>query len=127
MASDTLGQTLSSFNWTYVVNGITDQDSIGEYIFNAGGNQQITLIAGNNFACYDTLTYNLTLNLSPTANFSVNNACEDSNIAFNNQSLDNDGAGFAANYWDFNDGNLDSNSQVSHAYDTEGKIGRAHV
>ena len=73
--------TISSWNWDFDDNGTSIvQDPIHTYA--SDGNYQASLIVGSSNGCFDTISYSVTVNPVPIANFSPTVACENTPIDF---------------------------------------------
>lgn len=107
-----LKANLNNLNWNGTLN------------FNAGGNQTITAtafytdpISSDNTCVFADVSININ---SPTANFSLNNVCQDESITFTDSSTPF-GTNTLTNWnWDFGDGNTSTATSPSHTYNTPG-------
>lgn len=114
--------TIASYSWDFdgngtyeVVNGAADQSNV----YGNPGNTSINMIVTTNQGCTDTVTFNLTVNPKPVADFSTNLFCQLTPSVFMSTSTVSSGS--VSSYdWDFGDGGGSIQSNTSHFYQTGG-------
>ncbi len=110
--------TSVSYLWD-LGNGFTSADSSITYLFPQPGTYDITLTSTSDAGCSDTQLHRLSVYPNPEVLFAANEACENANLAFLNQSGIQTGS-IQSYQWDFGDGSSGSNRNPIHNYSTAG-------
>lgn len=116
--STTASGTLNSWNWDFGDAG-TSITANPLHTYPGSGNYNATLIVGNTHGCTDTVTYAVTVNPVPIADFTPTVACENTPITFNDQSFISSGSVVSWLY-DFGGGVTSSNQNPTHVFTTSG-------
>ncbi len=96
-----------------IQNGISN---LADHNFQGPGTYNITLIVVSDNGCYDTTTTSITLHPIPTADFSFENECITSPVAFVNETSSNGGNPSFTYNWNLGDGNASTQTNPLHSY-----------
>lgn len=120
--SSTPNGNITNFFWDIQNDGITDYTSENvNHIYNQPGIYTIQQIVENQNGCRDTTTNDITIYALPTADFTVNSVCEDSNTDFVNTSTITPVANDVINgfEWDFGNNTTSNQENPSIVYGSE--------
>lgn len=96
------GSAISAWDWDFGDNTGTSTDEDPTYTYLNQGSYSVTLEVTALNGCTDDTTQNLTVHVPPTADFSFNDACEETEISFTDAS--SSGSNVIVDYlWDFGD------------------------
>ncbi len=107
-----------TYAWDFGDGGTSDQPT-PVYIFRRAGTFKVRLIAKSNKNCADTLTREVVIFAIPKADFSVKNACVESEISLSNNSSIAFGE-IRSFEWDFGDGTTSIEKNPTKKYAKEG-------
>ena len=109
---------IDSLAWEFGDNAIAD-DSLESHSYAAAGDYNVQLYARSDEGCVDSINKTISIHSVPEANYTANNACENTNIAFlNNSSLS---TGNIISYlWNFGNNNTAVTLNTNHIYTVEG-------
>lgn len=116
--TDQSGALSTTYQWDFGDNK-TSTNANPAHAYLQGGTYTVTLTATNAYGCTETHTQTITIPNSPTANFTVQNACPNQPVQFtfvpdaNNTPIQT----FA---WDFGDGNTSTDPNTTHTYTNAG-------
>lgn len=99
-----LGGTITDWSWSFgdpPTNG-TSTDENPVYTYGTDGSFSVMLTVSTANGCSSDTTQDILVNVPPTANFTYNDGCEDTQIAFTNTSV-NGGGTITTYQWDFGD------------------------
>lgn len=116
MQNTSTDTTVSVYNWT-LGNGTSSVATSPIAVYPDSGIYTVTLIVTNEGLCSDTISQQITVHLTPTANASTLDTlgCSPYNVTFNNTSV------YATNYeWHFGDGQISTNASPTHTYTAGG-------
>lgn len=110
--------TIATWNWQFGDAG-TSIAANPLHSYPASGNYTAQLIATGSNGCSDTVSYPITVNPVPIANFSPTVACENTPILFNDLSFISSGS---INQWlyDFGNGNTQTVENPTHVFTSSG-------
>jgi len=112
-ASTISSGSIASWFWTFG-NGDSSAVPSPTYAFPDGGNFDITLLVTSDSGCTDDSTYNLTINPSPDAGFSIDNTCVSQSVIFTDQTVSQ--SPVTSYSWNFGDLNTSNVASPTHAY-----------
>jgi gliding motility-associated-like protein len=119
-SSAVLGDVLTTFVWDFG-NGVYSGEQSPTHFFAGDGAFNVELIVGTSGGCFDTIVQPVDVNLTPTLNFSVSDACLGNSSLFDNLSTPNDGT--VLYNWTLGDGNLSDDFLPLHTYALLGTYG----
>lgn len=105
-----------SYDWNFG-DGIITQVEEPTKTYTSFGTYTILLKAESDFACFDTLSKEITIADIPSASFDVNDTCALNSVTFDNTSQVSDGASLSY-IWDFGDGTTSTDSIPVKSYTT---------
>jgi len=116
--NSTLQSGSMSFLWMFG-DGATSTLTNPTHTYTSFGTYTVQLFATSNFGYVDSFDMQVTVFQLPTADFTISNACEGSDLSFSNNSFLPSGTPSFA--WDFGDGTTGPNAQnTSHMYAVPG-------
>lgn len=104
-----------SWQWFFGELGATSTLENPIYTYSTNGTFSPQLVVFNQYGCSDTISYSVTVNPNPTANFTVDTACYGYINSFTDNSID----AVAWNY-NFGDGTSSTLSDPTHIYPNDG-------
>ena len=116
--SNTTSTSGNSFSWNFG-DGTTSTLISPTKVYASPGTYPIKLLATNINGCKDSIIQNISVDIKPTANYTINN---DTQCLSNNQFIfNNTTSGFFANaIWDFGDGTTSTNISPTKIYSVAG-------
>ena len=117
-ASTISGGSITNWDWSFG-DGDTSIAQNPLHTYPASGSYNTTLIAIANNGCSDTITYPVTVNPVPIADFSPVTACENTPVQFNDLSFISSGSIDQWNY-DFGNGNIESVQNPTFVFSSSG-------
>lgn len=108
---------LASSSWDFG-DGASANTTDVAHEFQATGNYEVQLIATSNQGCLDTITKTVEVHPVPTASFAVNDACEDVDVTFFDQS--STGTDTLIYDWQFDDGSSSDMQNPIHQFANAG-------
>ncbi|MFY0674301.1 MAG: PKD domain-containing protein [Bacteroidia bacterium] len=109
--------TITEYNW-FLRQGNRSSKENPKVLYSEEGNLSVQLIITAEGGCTDTVSKNVEVFEKPNAAFTLKNACEGSEVIFNNQS--STGSGSLTHSWSFGDGNSSTDLSPAHTFTTEG-------
>jgi gliding motility-associated-like protein len=112
--------TVSQWAWNFGDGVGTSTQQNPTYNYTNAGNYIVTLIAGNNANCFDTILKPIVVQPSPTASYTVNfpnGNCTGNLFTFNDNTVAGSGINLTR-FWSFGDGNTDIAQTVNYVYNT---------
>lgn len=116
--STSTGGAITNYTWNFG-NGQTATTTNGTTIYDTPGTFTVTHTVTAGGGCSSTATHTILVADSPSALFTVTNACEDALLTLTSTSTGN-GMPLASFDWDFGDGTTGSGTNVTHTYPTSG-------
>lgn len=116
--TDTTTGAPNTWTWDFGDGSPVDPNQDPSHVYTIGGTYTITLIAGNNAGCIDTLSQTITVNTVPVPSFSASAVCLGNVTNFTD--LSTDPTPITNWYWDFGDGNNSFASNPNYIYITPG-------
>jgi PKD repeat protein len=97
---------VTAWQWNFGAPGQSDTSTLQSpsYFYESTGDYNVTMIALNNFGCYDTVIKTIDVALSPMASFEYTPGCLDQAVLFSDLSQAEDGDQVVAWSWNFGDG-----------------------
>jgi len=89
------------------------------HTFSASGSFDVTLTVTNTNGCSNEITYPVTINAKPVADFSADEACMGMLTQFTDESTTSSGT-IASRFWEFGDGGTGTGATPSHLYANSG-------
>jgi gliding motility-associated-like protein len=116
--TDTTTGAPAQWTWDFGDGSPTDPNQNPTHTYLVGGTYNITLIAGNNAGCIDTLQMPITVNSVPVPAFTATSVCLGNITAFTDGSFDT--SPITNYFWDFGDGNNSLSSNPNYIYQNPG-------
>ncbi len=108
--------TINAWNWDFGDGGNSILPSV-QRLYTDTGTYNVSLIITSDFGCADTATSQVTVYLSPEANWTADSECFGLPISFVNNSTQGNNINYS---WFFGDGNTSANSNPTHLYINDG-------
>lgn len=119
--STTSSGTITSWIWVFGDGDSLNGNQNPVHIYTGPGNYNATLIAGNNFGCFDTITKVVEVYPNATAGFTHADVCFTDTMQFANTSTVTPPATITSYAWSFGDGSAASNAvSPKHYYTVAG-------
>ncbi len=109
--------TITQWFWNFG-NGTSSVLQNNYIIFDTSKTYDISLISITNNGCKDTIEKQIFIKQSPKSNFTVSNACKNSNTIFINQTPNEGIWQIIACYWNFGDDSTSTLENTSHSFAT---------
>lgn len=118
--SSTLATGAMQYNW-FFGDGNTATSRDVSHSYTAAGSYQVKLVTTGNLGCKDSTTFDVQVNPSPNAGFTVANAQQCfTNNQFNFINTSNISAGTLSYAWSLGDGTTATSTDVTHSYSAPG-------
>jgi PKD repeat protein len=119
--STVVGGNITNRTWDFGDGSPPDHGQNPSHTYLSVGNYMVTLIAGSNFGCSDTISSAVTIYLNPVARFTATAVCQGNSTLFTNISTFQPGNAVVGWEWDFGDGSPHgTNQNENHIYSTHG-------
>ena len=112
---------ISTYLWNFDQQG-TNSSTLANpsCLFMNAGIYQVALEVSDTNGCTDTVNISVDILASPSASFTVNNACEEVNVIIQNNSTIVSPFSLVNHYWVYGDGTFANNPSISKQYDNYG-------
>jgi gliding motility-associated-like protein len=120
-ASTVSGGSVVAWEWDFGDNAATSSEQDPTYVYGVPGIFTVTLTATSDNGCINTITQDVEVSPTPTADFSLTDVCEGRPNQFADASQIDPSGSITSYTWDFGDGSpTDDQAQTTHLYDTYG-------
>ena len=112
---------ISTYLWNFDLQGTNSSTLINpSCLFMNAGNFNVSMEVSDTNGCADTVSISINVQASPSASFTVNNACEGANVIIQNNSTIVSPFSLVNHYWVYGDGTFANNPGISKQYNSYG-------